>query len=158
MADNYIERKMEELRQGKLGVRPASPRRGVIQVAFPPRRVVVLGSVGVWADAIVTAFRTAGCLVEMPEAAELAGLMKKWGGVDIMIGAGDELQSAMELAAGSASVISIGQVDYNGRAGGVRLNCVLPAAGADVRSVARVCVFLSEPGVASVNGALIPVE
>ncbi|MDE7408279.1 MAG: hypothetical protein K2M76_07650, partial [Muribaculaceae bacterium] len=95
MADDYIGRKMEELRQGKLGAKQAVPRRGVMQVAFPPKRVMVMRSTGKWADAIVTAFRTVGCLVEVPDVTDVDYLWQKWGGADVVVCAGSDLAETM---------------------------------------------------------------
>ena len=70
MADNYLERRMEELRNGKLnqgnGVkRSTGPghRSGVLQVAFPPRRVLVTGGASGIGLAIVREYLKAGCKV-----------------------------------------------------------------------------------------------
>lgn len=68
MADNYLERKMEEHRAGR-GVSyrpkltPSGKKQGEISLKFPPRRVFVTGGASGIGKAIVTAFRNAGCRV-----------------------------------------------------------------------------------------------
>lgn len=78
MADNYLERKMEELRSGRLSQglsqRATTPRRGgMLQVPFPPKRVLVVGaSCGVGA-VICRKYQSAGCKVAMFDADREAG-------------------------------------------------------------------------------------
>ena len=68
MADNYLERKMEEHRSGRPAAKHKSPsfatqRKGYISVKFPPRRVFITGgAVGIGRE-IVRAFRAADCQV-----------------------------------------------------------------------------------------------
>lgn len=69
MADNYLERKMEELHSGKLrqgsgaAKQSAGRKGGVLQVAFPPRRVLVTGGANGIGLAIVREYLKAGCKV-----------------------------------------------------------------------------------------------
>lgn len=68
MADNYLERKMEEYRSGKGGRRivyksSAGVKPGTICVKFPARRVFVTGGASGIGRAIVEAFRRADCRV-----------------------------------------------------------------------------------------------
>ena len=69
MADNYLEKKMEELRSGRLGqsnpaARSVGGRRsGVLQVAFPPRRVLVAGGCNGVGAAIARSYLKTGCKV-----------------------------------------------------------------------------------------------
>ncbi len=68
MADNYLERKMEEHRAGKRPqvtrrLSPSGSRPGELKVKFPPRRVFVTGGASGIGKAIVTAFCNAGCRV-----------------------------------------------------------------------------------------------
>lgn len=69
MADNYLEKKMEEYRSKpqvkKSGLKPSSlsTKDGVISVKFPSRRVFVTGGAHGIGRAIVKAFRDAGCRV-----------------------------------------------------------------------------------------------
>lgn len=68
MADNYLERKMEELQSGHLGQggsarKSQGKRSGVMQVSFPSRRVLVTGGANGIGLAIVRAYLKAGCKV-----------------------------------------------------------------------------------------------
>lgn len=68
MADNYLEQKMEDMRSGKLrlsspAASPVAPRKGFLQVAFPPRRVLVTGGANGIGLAITRAYLNAGCKV-----------------------------------------------------------------------------------------------
>ena len=68
MADNYLERKMEEYRSGKSQQRvvkrtPSGAKPGTINVKFPSRRVFVTGGANGIGRAIVEAFRNADCRV-----------------------------------------------------------------------------------------------
>lgn len=71
MADNYLERKMEEYRAGKLSVRPKtvasrSLPKGKIAVDFPPRTVILAAAtVGPLCRAVVKVFIDAGCRVAL---------------------------------------------------------------------------------------------
>ncbi len=78
MADNYLERKMEDYRSGKgtsskvkrvsSGAKP-----GEISVKFPPRRVFVTGGASGIGRAIVEAFRKADCRVAFCDIDSKAG-------------------------------------------------------------------------------------
>ena len=68
MADNYIERRMEELRSGRLGIKKAIP--GIRPKA---RRVVVAGGCHGPAREKVIEFRKAGCRVAVFDADGQAG-------------------------------------------------------------------------------------
>ncbi len=66
MADNYLEQKMEDMRSGKLrpsSLTTATPRKGFLQVPFPPRRVLVTGGANGIGLAITRAYINAGCKV-----------------------------------------------------------------------------------------------
>lgn len=68
MADNYLERKMEDYRLGKSGGSnvkrvSATAKPGTVNVKFPPRRVFVTGGASGIGRAIVEVFRKAGCRV-----------------------------------------------------------------------------------------------
>ncbi len=70
MADNYLERKMEEYRQGKNGRvgsqhyrTPSGAKQGTLNVKFPSRRVFITGGASGIGRAIVRAFRQADCRV-----------------------------------------------------------------------------------------------
>ncbi len=79
MADNYLERRMEDYRAGKLGARKSptatssKAREGYLQIPFPPRRVFVTGGAGGIGRAIVLAFRKAGCPVSFCDKDEKRG-------------------------------------------------------------------------------------
>lgn len=78
MADNYLERKMEEYRSGK-GVTyrhrttPTGARPGTLNVKFPSRRVLVTGGASGIGRAIVKAFCDAGCRVAFCDIDSKAG-------------------------------------------------------------------------------------
>ena len=83
MADNYLERKMEEYRSGKLSARvksgvPRSLPKGKIAVDFPLRTVILAAAaIGPVCRAVVKSFIDAGCRVALvsachKEATELA--------------------------------------------------------------------------------------
>lgn len=83
MADNYLERKMEEYRSGKLSARVKSGvsrslPKGKIAVDFPPRTVILAApAIGPVCRAVVKSFIDAGCRVALvsarhKEATELA--------------------------------------------------------------------------------------
>lgn len=69
MADNYLERKMEEHRAGGTAPRRrtspvAGRRQGELTVKFPQRRVLVTGGAKGIGSAVVEAFRKADCTVD----------------------------------------------------------------------------------------------
>ncbi len=67
MADNYLEQKMEDMRSGKLRssspTPSGAPRKGILQIPFPPRRVLVTGGANGIGLAIARAYLNAGCKV-----------------------------------------------------------------------------------------------
>lgn len=68
MADNYIERRMEDMRTGRLmpvsSVRAkGGPRKGVAEFPFPPRRVLIAGGVEGHGLEVARAFLKTGCKV-----------------------------------------------------------------------------------------------
>lgn len=69
MADNYLEQRMEDLRSGKLSNSNASRtsgtsfRKGMLQIPFPPRRVLVTGGANGIGLAITRAYLRVGCKV-----------------------------------------------------------------------------------------------
>lgn len=68
MADNYLERRMEEYRSGALAknkrnLSPSGNKPGKFSIDFPPRRVYVTGGASGIGAAIVKAFCDAGCRV-----------------------------------------------------------------------------------------------
>lgn len=79
MADNYLERKMEEYRSGKLSqpprkkTTPSGDKPGKLTIDFPPRRVYVTGGAKGIGRAIVSAFCRAGCQVAFCDIDQKAG-------------------------------------------------------------------------------------
>ncbi len=67
MADNYIERKMEELRRGSqkrvMPARRSTAKAGKLSFDFPARRVLLCGLAAGLGDGIATVFLDAGCKV-----------------------------------------------------------------------------------------------
>ena len=65
MADNYLERKMEDLRRGPVksySGRPSAHRTGYIQFPFPPKRVIIASDLASL-NSIAKAFLKADCKV-----------------------------------------------------------------------------------------------
>lgn len=80
MADNYLERKMEDYRSGKSGASKikrvsTTPKQGTVNVKFPPRRVFVTGGASGIGRAIVEAFRKADCRVAFCDIDAKAGML-----------------------------------------------------------------------------------
>lgn len=77
MADNYLERRMEDLRSGRLrnvAAPAASPaRKGEIRISFPARRVLVTGGAGGIGLAVTRAYLKAGCKVAVMDTDREAG-------------------------------------------------------------------------------------
>lgn len=78
MADNYLERKMEEHRAGhgqvyRPKLTPSGKRQGELTFKFPPRRVLVTGGASGIGRAIVKAFCDAGCKVAFCDSDTAAG-------------------------------------------------------------------------------------
>lgn len=68
MADDYIGRKMEDLRAGRLGgqaVSPQTPRKGILQIPFPSRRVVVAVEKEDICREVSRSFAKSGCRVSV---------------------------------------------------------------------------------------------
>lgn len=72
MADNYLEKRMEEYRAGKLAPktrvivrdnRPMKPGEGAYSLTFPPMRVVIFGGETAMVGAVARKFRGVGCQV-----------------------------------------------------------------------------------------------
>ncbi len=78
MADNYLERKMEEHRSGRLSQKrtPAKPQTqmsGYLHIPFPPRRVLVTGGANGIGLAITRAYLRANCKVAVFDSDKEAG-------------------------------------------------------------------------------------
>lgn len=79
MADNYLERRMEDMRSGKLQSHIAAKRtvapmkKGYLHIPFPPRRVLVTGGAHGIGLAIVRAFLKADCKVAVFDSDKEAG-------------------------------------------------------------------------------------
>lgn len=79
MADNYLEKRMDDLRRGQRPgayrpkLTPAGHATGRLQVAFPPRRVFVTGGASGIGRAIVEAYCKAGCRVAFVDSDMEAG-------------------------------------------------------------------------------------
>lgn len=71
MADNYLENKMEQLRSGKLNadIRRAAvkPRKGMWQIAFPSRRVLLAISDSAITDSLIREYLKLDCKVAILE-------------------------------------------------------------------------------------------
>lgn len=69
MADNYLERRMEDLKAGRLKptvtTHAGSVRKGYVEFPFPSRRVLVLGGVGGCDHEIMRAYLKVGCKVAL---------------------------------------------------------------------------------------------
>ena len=76
MADNYLERRMEDLRTGRINntsTSPVKPRKGCLQIPFPSRRVLVTCGCHGIGLATVRAFLKSGCKVAVFDCDEEAG-------------------------------------------------------------------------------------
>lgn len=77
MADNFLERRMEDLRSGRItsstSSRNEKPRKGYLQIPFPPRRVLVTGGANGIGLAVIRAFLHIGCKVAVIDRDEEAG-------------------------------------------------------------------------------------
>lgn len=76
MADNYLERRMEDLRSGRLSPnasRTAAPRKSCLQIPFPSRRVLVTGGANGIGLAVSRAFLKAGCKVAVLDCDKVNG-------------------------------------------------------------------------------------
>lgn len=80
MADNYLEKRMEDLRSGRLNASSHAQKRatvpsraGCLSIPFPERRVLVAGDLDGVGESIATAFRTAGCKTALFHADKVVG-------------------------------------------------------------------------------------
>lgn len=78
MADNYLERRMEDLKAGRLKpqVQPKSapgPKKGFLEIPFPSRRVLVVGGTHELSLDIVRMFLKVGCRVAVMDTDKSAG-------------------------------------------------------------------------------------
>lgn len=77
MADNYLERRMEDLKAGRLKsgapVRAGTSRKGYVEFPFPSRRVLVVGKVTGAGLEVVRAYLKAGCKVAVFDADKKTG-------------------------------------------------------------------------------------
>jgi hypothetical protein len=136
MADNYLEKKMEEYRSGVLSrpyarrVSLTGSRPGTVSFKIDPLRVLVTDASDDVGRAVVTRLREAGCRVAFacaddkagralsqatgsrfyPESAArdaVADLKKAWGGIDVLLIFGQPM-SAGEICSGLSRVIVVG--------------------------------------------------
>lgn len=107
MADNYLERKMEEHRMSPPYRRSSSlPSKGKILFNFPPKRILVCGSDSALSKALIKAFAESGCRVALYSTCsnddasgarfiqstgrpsqDLSKMLQSWGDVDVIISA-----------------------------------------------------------------------
>lgn len=113
MADNYLERKMEEHRSGggsfsyRKRLTPTGRLSGNLVLKFPPRRVFVTDGASSLGEVIVRAFREAGCRVAFCDVDPgrgtavaqrsgarfypfgvvdaMADVVRLWGGIDVLV-------------------------------------------------------------------------
>ncbi|MDE6409263.1 MAG: hypothetical protein K2K81_03325 [Muribaculaceae bacterium] len=77
MADNYLERKMEDLRRGTPSSSPKSlggPRKGYVQFPFPPRKIMMAGIDPDLALSIIREFSKTGCKITFLHSDAEAGM------------------------------------------------------------------------------------
>lgn len=163
MADNYLENKMAEHMARRCGVaRPAAgPRRGVLQLPFAPRRVLVAGGRADIAAACAEAFRTAGCRTAMltdaapaegvrcyggPAAEAITALMHDWHEIDVLVLAGDAPEAEEALRAAREALPPALRA---ARAATIALGCAhgdhaLRVDGRDAEALARMAVLLAQ--------------
>lgn len=80
MADNYLEKRMDDLRSGRLTASGNTQKRsgsssksGHLAIPFPERRVMIVGSAERLAGAIAVAFRRARCKTALFDNDKIAG-------------------------------------------------------------------------------------
>lgn len=94
MADNYLEKKMEDMQRGKYNTRSASGgmmagatgvsahvRNGYLNVKFPPRRVLITGGVNGIGRAVTRVFLKAGCKVAVFDSDDEGAVMAREEGI-----------------------------------------------------------------------------
>ncbi len=210
MADNYLEKKMEDLRLGKTAStaphRRQAPGAGRICFDFPPRRVLVTGGCNGIGETITDTYLRAGCKVAVFDTdsdkgfatardkgirfypvdisdkealtAAFADLLKAWRDIDIIIN-GYSPDPALLLAQEWAQHKRHYPIpsDYGGRIINISSASIIPLLpqslmislsefGITVNSIipgrihtstpAELCLFLSLPVSAFINGADIP--
>lgn len=121
MADNYLERKMEEHRAGTAQRRgSALPSKGKVSFNLPPKRIIVCGHNNALSKAIIKVFAEAGCRVSLyvtdssdtvPDAGgarliqstgnpatDLSTVLNSWGDIDVVIStqSGDVVSQIIE--------------------------------------------------------------
>lgn len=108
MADNYLERKIEEHRTGGAHRRgPALPSKGKVSFNLPPKRVIIFDNDNELSRAVIKAFAEAGCRVALytkdkgttnrdtggarliqstgNPSNDLSNVLQSWGDIDIII-------------------------------------------------------------------------
>ncbi|MCM1451377.1 MAG: hypothetical protein NC102_03905 [Clostridium sp.] len=177
MADNYLERKMEEHRKGgapsfRRKLTPTGQRPGKVIIDFPPFNAFVSNVASECGAAVVKALCDAGCRVAFSHLDEKAGsalaqrcgaqfhpgnltfaqsmerLRKSWGKVDITISFG-----GYEASESGARAIIIS--DQEPATAPQRANIIhIPHDGMDPKALATMVMLLSSPATAGINGQI----
>lgn len=162
MADNYLERRMEDLRSGRLTadtarMRAKAPARNPhrLSVVFPEMRILVADGLSDFGKALVKAFRSVGmkvafCATDATEGRRfaqesgarscnaarpdtvLADILKAWGGLDLIVKAYDGTKKASRTEA------------HDGLPPTLAVNPAL-FPGETPESIARIALILAHP-------------
>lgn len=162
MADNYLERRMEDLRSGLLAadtarMRAKTPARNPhrLSVVFPEMRILVADGLSDFGKALVKAFRSVGmkvafCATDATEGRRfaqesgarscnatrpdtvLADILKAWGGLDLIVKEYDGTKKASRTEA------------HDGLPPTLAVNPAL-FPGETPESIARIALILAHP-------------
>lgn len=154
MADNYLERRMEDYRAGcptpGAHVRPVAkdtPQR--VPLRLTPCMVFIDDcGYAPLIDAVVRAYREAGCKVAFTMADRRAGnaLAQSCGAQFYPAGTTDRLPQCIDITLDATLRLTVR------RGGRTAVNALRPGAGASAGDIAAVCLMLGADSMCAVNG------
>lgn len=178
MADNYLEKKMEEHRRGTVvkTVRRLSPpgeRRGTVSLKIDELRVLVTDASEENGAAIVKRLRYAGCKVAFASGDDKAGrnlaqesgarhypmtfngsviddIVRVWGGIDVLVVTDCSRSDDIDVN----DVILIGDSPKLNRKVGRRVNAI-DTTGLDPSEIAHLCLLLCLKESTCLNGVVL---